>query len=143
MSTRGPKVGVVSGSADFVRSLRPADHLDRKGLIRVGFWRGPQEKDLALPDPKDLVDEEWDEGICKKVFSHVELGDIVASYRGYSRCRICGKPNGSQERSDGKYIWPSGFGHYIMAHRVKPSEAFIEHVLHAGRAALAAYEASK
>jgi hypothetical protein len=47
---------------------------------------------------------------------------------GYSDCRFCGCNNGDSDLSDGDYLWPSGFAHYLEAHDVKPPKVFLEHI---------------
>jgi hypothetical protein len=51
------------------------------------------------------------------------------AYMGWSECRICGCINGSRDLTDGVYLWPEGFSHYVRVHNIKPSERFIKHVL--------------
>jgi len=101
----------------------------------IGYWtdtysRGGSE----LPNPKDFVDESWDTEQRNLVINYLESGKTKHRWRGISRCRFCGKSNGSTCLSDGTYVWPSGFAHYLMEHGVKPSEEFIQHALkHARR----------
>ena len=35
---------------------------------------------------------------------------------------------GGTDLSDGHYVWPFGFAHYVEAHGVKPPQEFIDHV---------------
>lgn len=48
----------------------------------------------------------------------------VIHYRGWSTCRICGKPNGSAEFEYRGWRWPSGYRHYVAEHNVRPSSEF-------------------
>lgn len=50
-------------------------------------------------------------------------------YRGWSNCRVCGKPNGSETFILDGWQWPSGFMHYIEAHHVVPSGDFLRMIL--------------
>ena len=100
-------------------------------LIPIGFWQEgetPQPRS-RLPHPLDHVDPAWDIHERHRVASYLREAKVVASYRGMSSCRICGCRNGSQEHSDGTYLWPSGFSHYLLLHDVKPPQEFIDHVL--------------
>ncbi len=60
----------------------------------------------------------------------IETGDDAyeVAYRGWSTCRICGKRNGSTEYVFDGWKWPSGFRHYVEAHNLRPSLAFIEFI---------------
>jgi len=51
------------------------------------------------------------------------------AYMGYSTCRICGKDNGTADFSDGFYVWPEGFAHYLSEHKVRPPATFVLHAL--------------
>lgn len=93
----------------------------------IGYWYSEREPDL--PKPQDYVDVTWDKDECEKVANYLDAGERVISWMGYSDCRFCGKDNGVSCLSDGIYIWPEGFGHYLRAHHVKPPKEFIEHVL--------------
>lgn len=49
---------------------------------------------------------------------------------GHSYCRICEiENNGYREKSDGVYLWPEGFLHYVTEHDLRPPKEFIEHCL--------------
>lgn len=55
---------------------------------------------------------------------------MVGAWRGHSWCRFSCKndQNGYRDFSDGYYLWPEGFGHYIEVHDLKPPEEFIRHI---------------
>lgn len=103
----------------------------RSGLGFIGFWRSKHQPDL--PDPRDFVDEDWDPAERARVSGYFAQGKVVASYRGFSDCRICGKNNGSTELSDGVFVWPSGFAHYIKEHSVRPPQAIVDRALSGSR----------
>jgi hypothetical protein len=75
------------------------------------------------------VDKNWDWETRDKVIEYLKRGLRTNTYLGFSRCRLCQCPNGSSEQTDGTYIWPSGYVHYLERHQVKPPKAFIDHVL--------------
>lgn len=58
-----------------------------------------------------------------------QVTDTIA-YKGWSTCRVCQCRNGSEEHELGGWVWPSGLRHYIEAHNIKPSEAFISMIAH-------------
>lgn len=110
---------------------------------RVGFWAPPKTKydtvfgavlgalmEGPLPRAEDHVDLSWDRREREAVLHYVEnqaFRDM--SYMGFSLCRFCFCHNGSADFSDGTYVWPQGFGHYIREHGVKPPQDFIDHIL--------------
>ena len=105
------------------------------GLKFIGYWVRPKteytEASVGLPDPHDFVDEKWDAVQRNAVLRHLQAGTVFESWRGWSWCRFkCGEHKmGSQCLTDGKYVWPQGFAHYIAEHGVKPPQEFIDHVL--------------
>jgi hypothetical protein len=74
-----------------------------------------------------MVDLEWEGTERSFVTDYLERGHLVRDFMGASPCRICGKPNGSAELTDGTYIWPSGLSHYTSEHSVRLPEEFIRH----------------
>lgn len=94
----------------------------------VGYWSDGD--DNGYPDVRTQVDASWDEKEKNKVL-HYLRNRVTRSrrFRGSSTCRICNDRNGSCEDTDGVYTWPEGFAHYIKEHDVKPTQAFITHVL--------------
>lgn len=124
-----------------VRRLQPWVSLDRKSdlppgrlpvLVRpipIGFWLEPGKPLSCLPDSRKLVDETWDAQERQIITSYLLRHPVVQTYMGASLCRFCGKPNGTGEQTDGSFLWPTGFAHYVSEHGVRPSVGFIEHVL--------------
>lgn len=123
-----------------------------RSLLRVGFWRPVPNAvessgllpailahisvsaflggDGALPSAEEAVDPTWDDSERRLVLRHLaEVPTLVAAEYGSSSCRICSQENGNKEYSDGVYLWPEGFAHYLKDHAVKPPRAFIDHVL--------------
>ena len=121
--------------------LRPS----KSPLIEVGFWK-PVPGDLAglaemlvgprRPDPRRLVDATWSPRERDAVIRYLEAGRRGESWMGYSLCRFCGIENGSCDRTDGVYVWPDGFAHYLREHNVKPPFEFLVHALRKERARL-------
>lgn len=96
-------------------------------MKRVGYWRSPGEP--SLPDARDHVDLGWHPTQRLPVVEHLKRGSAHEAYFGWSTCRICGKPNGNLDLTDGAYVWPEGLLHYVVEHHVRPPADFIEHVL--------------
>ena len=137
----------VSWNPDLADEFRVVDSLDvpdslEKDMIekRVGYWRGIHRKSyrgdfmianfLECPDVNDFIDLAWNEEERKKVSSYLKKGRIKYSWMGCSECRICRKwDNGSHCLTDGEWIWPEGFAHYIEKHNVKPPQEFVDYVL--------------
>ncbi|MFI5297741.1 MAG: hypothetical protein ACHREM_06535 [Polyangiales bacterium] len=92
---------------------RPADH----------------PEDQAWPDVRTMIDPSWDAAERALVAAHLRAGWVTEHYFGDALCRICGGKNGGSEQTDGVYLWPTGFVHYIEAHHVKPPVDFIAHVI--------------
>lgn len=116
-----------------------------KQLILIGFWAPPRIKSSGLldamlislstlthanlPDPKNFIDLNWSATERAAIIGYLRLQKTTQYYFGDSTCRICSKQNGNAEQSDGVYLWPSGYVHYLEDHGVKPDVSFIEHVL--------------
>jgi hypothetical protein len=99
----------------------------RPGLHFLGFWFSEYEPEL--PSPWDYVDGTWDHAERMRVVDYLKAAPEVEWWRGYSTCRFCGDPrNGTTDRSDGVYLWPDGFAHYVERHGVRPPELFVAHV---------------
>ena len=105
----------------------------------IGYWRSKREPDL--PDPRDFVDTDWDPAERARVASYLTRGEEFEQWRGSSWCRFgrvegesrklatCDGVMGSKCLTDGVFVWPEGFSHYIAHHGVRPPQAFIDHVL--------------
>lgn len=125
-----------------------------RGMWAIGFWRPteaqiqsvgewnslmglmgvflkPMAKDL--PSPQDFVDPTWDLAERDLVIQYLRRGRALEHYKGYSNCRFkCGIKDsdmGDADLTDGTFVWPEGFAHYLQVHNVRPDERFIDHVL--------------
>lgn len=112
--------------------------MTKAGHKKVGYWNTTQNTYPEYPMPQDLVDDNWNDREQDEVIHYVTSSRFRSSrkYRGMSACRICGCMNGSSESYDSVYTWPSGFGHYLTEHNVKPPQDFVDHVLSRGEKAL-------
>jgi hypothetical protein len=97
------------------------------GLRGVGYWHN--EHELSLPLASDWVNADWDAGQRAAVIRYLNAGKPRNSYMGSSLCRFCGCVNGSCDLTDGVWVWPSGYAHYLAAHGVVPPQAFVDRVL--------------
>jgi hypothetical protein len=69
----------------------------------------------------------WDDEQRLLVFGYLQRGLFARGFLGWSKCRICGRPVGSEEWTDGMYIWPEGLSHYVGDHKVRLPEEFVRH----------------
>jgi hypothetical protein len=125
-------------------------HPDRpeKGIRAIGYWRPSQASIeahpqfyrkahlLALPDPRDHVEPNWDPEQRRLIAMYLKEGVQKFAWRGMSCCRICGIRNGSTCLTDGTFVWPQGFAHYIEEHGVRPPEEFVRHAMQTIQGAL-------
>ena len=102
-------------------------------LKRVGFWWSPNE--LELPHPREYVDESWDSSERKRVLIYLKQSNYLTLVSaGWSWCRFgCfggeSTPEmGHGECTDGVWLFPEGFLHYVRHHAVKPPHDFLEHM---------------
>jgi hypothetical protein len=110
----------------------------------IGYWRRSvtfvpghnwlgstaAEELMDLPWPEDYIDETWNAAEKAVVISYIRKQTQSAQqWRGFSACRLCGETLGTQCLTDGTYIWPEMFEHYLEAHSCKPPQVFIDHVL--------------
>lgn len=111
--------------------LPVTEYSDLHARPGIGFWRGgPHDECAELPDPRDHVDITWDMAEQVAVADALDAAPRIMGWRGISRCRICGRMNGSQTlgHRNGP-VWPEGFGHYVRDHGVRPSADFIRWLL--------------
>jgi hypothetical protein len=133
---------------------RPVGDTARTDLRGVGYWRDPHAQppgpelsrslapeELAtlqeaydyacrLPMPQDVVDPGWEAGRRSEIVAYLKAGHGVASYLGYSFCRLdCGTPEeemGTKDLSDGTWVWPEGLSHYVEVHAIRLPDEFVE-----------------
>lgn len=102
-------------------------------LRLVGFWRPSIDDDSSgLPHPRDAVDATWPPRERERVVRYLRKGRVTMAYMGYSRCRFeCGigwSHMGSCDLSDGRWVWPQGYAHYVDHHAVKPPAEFLDDI---------------
>ena len=111
---------------------RTGEALDPRSLpLGIGYWAPPTEQ---FPNPHEFVDSAWNEEEQRMVATYLRGVPRDRNWRfvGYSFCRFrCGISEvdlGTGDQSDGMYIWPLGFAHYVEAHWVRPPVRFVQHV---------------
>lgn len=91
-----------------------------------GFWYSQWEPGFPLPATSDYA--RADE--LAYSLELIESKAIEERYRGFSICRICQCMNGIStfiyKKGEDTYIWPSGFRHYLTAHRIQPPAFLLE-----------------
>jgi hypothetical protein len=124
---RSPSIDVLSKASTWPGTFRlgspPSDADIHAAMER---YRAAQAR---WPDPRHFVDPSWDAEARARVADHLVRGALLVRYRGLSRCRFCGGPNGSAELTDGAYFWPEGFAHYVIEHDIRPPREFVDHAL--------------
>jgi hypothetical protein len=100
-------------------------------IPQVGYWRSPEQPNL--PHPGDFVDTSWDAEERRKVIEYLDDAYQTPMFScGPSWCRIgctdIPEDIGSQELTDGVWLFPEGLVHYVRHHAVRPPEAFLEHL---------------
>lgn len=96
-------------------------------MKQIGYWRKRIDSKENLPWPEEghLPNE-----TKQKVSEYLNNGKEHAAYMGCSTCRICGKwGNGSTDLTDGEFIWPEGYSHYITEHNIMPDLDLLSKVL--------------
>lgn len=99
----------------------------------IGYWTSPyylERNREDLPNPKDFVDDSWDKKEKDIVINYLNTGQDIEYWKGFSYCRFgCGSLRGSTDKSDGKWVWPAAFYHYVDKHNVKPPIEFLKDVI--------------
>lgn len=101
----------------------------------VGYWSDPDDpidSDDRLPHPQDFIDTDWSSEERNQVISYLEAGMAYQAYFGCSHCRLgcthLHREMGIADLTDGHWIYPEGYPHYLRCHDVKPPQAFLDHI---------------
>jgi hypothetical protein len=98
---------------------------------RWGGFKPAAKQDF--PNPHDYVDASWQGFEREVIISYLKNGQPWEHWFGPSWCRFgCEdvyEELGCSDLTDGVYVWPSGFAHYVAKHDVKPVQEFLDHVL--------------
>jgi len=99
-------------------------------LHEIGYWL-ESTGERAPVDPTRLVNAAWARADRDRLVAYLRQGRPVFSYLGTSFCRFnCGVPPaelGSEDLSDGTWMWPEGLAHYVEKHGVELPDEFLEH----------------
>lgn len=123
------------------------------GLIPIGYWNDtPVEPtdapptprsattaattrgDTEWPSPADAVDLTWRHegyGAAALVEAYLRRAPVESWEMARSWCRWrCGDEvnMGVAAHTDGVYVWPEGYAHYVAVHHVRPPDGFCRHV---------------
>lgn len=83
----------------------------------VGYWKTSYLPKLPMPVAQD---KKWlGQDIFIKKLEVVQKRAMVKKYKGFSSCRICKIPNGTNEYYYKDWVWPSGYIHYLKDHNVR------------------------
>jgi len=95
-------------------------------MKEIGYWREKENSNENLPWPQEgkLSDE-----VKQKVVDYLNKGKEYEAWLGWSNCRICGKMNGSICMTDGEFVYPEGYSHYIKDHNIMPDIGLLAKVL--------------
>ena len=96
-------------------------------LTLIGYWLNEHES--GWPDAHSFVDSTWSTDERDAVVEWLESGIGIRFFLGLSTCRLCGRPNGSSEASDGTFLWPVGLAHYVREHGVRLPTPLIQRAL--------------
>ena len=114
-----------------MRAIADLSRAEIGALKRVGFWRSDEKPEL--PHPADFVDPAWRASEGEQVLLYLEEAYGLPYFPlGWSWCRLgCpGIPNdiGTNDLTDGTYLFPEGLAHYVRLHGVRPPTEFLEHL---------------
>lgn len=94
----------------------------------IGFWSAPGS--LSLLDEIDKAhDSSWKIQNPQEyaiVLAYLNTPERTEGYRGWSTCRVCKCPNGSQDWFKGPFRYPQGYVHYLVEHGFKPPQHVIQ-----------------
>ena len=97
----------------------------------IGYWWSQEQSEL--PHPRDFIDNGWDEKEKQKILKYISKCYYPpCASAGFSWCRMGCEPIpqdlGTQDLTDGTFIFPEGLAHYIAHHNVKPPEEFLSFI---------------
>jgi len=100
----------------------------------IGYWI-QDLRDEQYCAPQELSAIALAPDVRERVSVYLDAGVMCESFAGHSWCRFfCGIPDkqmGSEEFTDGQWIWPAGLSHYVREHGVALPQEFIADVLNA------------
>ena len=93
-----------------------------------GYWYSKYEPQYPMPVPNVLTQDQ-----AQKIYNLIlekEKESESVLYRGWSTSRITGEDLGNVEYEHPQgWNWPGDFAkHYVLGHRVKPTDDFLEFI---------------
>jgi hypothetical protein len=86
-------------------------------------------EDFVEIQPHCLIDETfWETHNKEGVVNYLKKGTMLSAYMGFSNCRLCDNMLGTKDLSDGFFVWPEQFDHYITEHNLVIPEYFYEYI---------------
>jgi hypothetical protein len=82
------------------------------GLIGLGWIR-------QLPHPTEFINPSWSADVRARTVELLKNAPHRRSWGGWSKCRICGKENGTTTLGYAWLEFPVGLAHYVEHHAVK------------------------
>lgn len=96
-------------------------------MKKEGFWYSKHEPNL--PRPEQIWSDKKALHKFLVLLKHTEKKATRKCQKGASKCRICGKNNGSCTFFYKNWTWPDGLIHYVANHNIKPSREFIQFIM--------------
>ena len=114
-----------------ILAVHPENIPTATGLKAIGYWKSDDKP--WLPNPTDYVDTTWNLKEKTLIIKYLKRGTVLAQWKTPSFCRMGCLPAfetnlGYTCLTDGVYVWPEGFAHYIERHYVKPPRKFTDYV---------------
>jgi hypothetical protein len=101
----------------------------QENIPKEGFWWSKYQTQFPMPIPNQITEEE-----AKEIYRLIKLKEEDESvtrlvYRGLSHSRIDRSFLGCEEYFSDEFRWPGDFAeHYVLKHKVKPSDAFLAYI---------------
>lgn len=107
------------------------DRLQDGSLLGDGSF---SERYALYPSPLDLISPGWLGSEKSSLISYLRSGAIYTMYLGKSTCRFLCKNQkvGSNELTDGAWVWPEGLAHYMDVHDVLLPSEFVDNARNNG-----------
>jgi hypothetical protein len=99
----------------------------RLNLTRVFFWG---EEHQRVEEITNLQVEGWNQTEEAKIcVEYLKAGEPIEWYCGWANCELCGAHLGEKDMCHENWTFPEYCEHHILAHSVKPPQAFIDSAL--------------
>lgn len=86
-----------------------------------------RKSQFPWPKPNVLTDIQ-----AKEIYNLIKIKENTAEcfgYMGWTKSRITGENMGNREYETDGWVWPEDFApHYVLKHKVKPTDVFLEYI---------------